>query len=198
MDACEEPRAAHLDDFLLAETCDRCAQPLADTSRAFGEPLVLEDVEHGEGSARGDGIATEGGERPAGVREPLCKLPSRDDRGDGVPITHRLAERHDVRRDSVGNEGPEAGAEPAVSRLHLVRDIEATGGVRPLEKQSQLGARRRVDPVAHERPVEERRGEPSVELRERRVQSCGKVGAAARGRDPSGRRRTFLGRPVLR
>ena len=85
-----------------------------------------------------------------------------------------------------------------MSRLHLVGDIKATGGVRPFEKQPQLGARRRVDPVAHERPVEERRGEPSVELRERGVQSCGKVGAATRGRDPSGPRRTFFEWPVLR
>ena len=167
LDAGEETAASHLDHVGLAERLDRRAQARSHARGPLGQPLVLEHVEHGERRGCSDRVAAEGGERPARVREPLGELPPRHDRRDRIAVAHRLAERDDVRRDAVPRERPELRPEPAVARLHLVRDVEPSRGMRPLHEQLELRALGRVDPVAHQRPVEKRRGEIVLELVER-------------------------------
>ena len=49
-----------------------------------------------------------------------------------------------------------------MARLHLVGDVEASGGVCLLDEQLDLGGLGHVDPVAQERPVEEGRRETAV------------------------------------
>src|SRR5262249_55438364 len=151
---------------------------------SLGEPLVLEHVEHGERGARSDRVAAEGGERPAGVGKSFRELAPRDDRGDRVAVPPRLPERDEVRRDAVTDERPESRPQPPVSGLDLVRHVETSGGMRPFAEQLELGRDRRIDPVAHERAVEERRGKTPFELAEPRAERCGEVGTAPRRRNP--------------
>ena len=94
-------------------------------------------------------------------------------------------------------ERPELRPEPAVARLHLVRDVEPSRGVGPLHEQLELGRLGHMDAVAHERPVEERRSEPAFELLERGVQRAGEVGAAPWGGNAGYAGRQVRRRPVL-
>ena len=161
------------------------------------EPLVLDHVEHCERRPGRDRVPAERAEELARERQPLHEFASRDHGSDGIPVSHRLPERHHVGRDAILNERPEVFAQPAVAGLHLVRDEETAGVVRPSHDRRDLLGRRCPDAVARQPAVEERHGD-AVELCERALQLACDVRSRSRRRDPDNVRRPLLRRPLFR
>ena len=124
LDPEEEARPAHVADqrVLLREPPQPLEEAVAHAPGPLLQPLLLDDVEHGEAGGAGDGVAAERAEELHAVVERVGDLARRHHGAEREAVPDRLAEHHDVRHDALSLEAPEVRAQPAEARLHLVRD----------------------------------------------------------------------------
>ena len=145
---------AHL-RVLGGHLAQRREQPSARVGDAGEDALLLDGPQYFDRCSAGSGATSEGAEVVGVGDEPVHEVRRAADGGDGVPVAHRLAQGHQISGHPASHEAPQVVPCAPVACLHLVCDVQSTGGMHEAGSLHGPVVGRPADPVAGENPVDQ-------------------------------------------